>query len=154
MVLQLLQVGLGENCFSEILGVLLLVEELDVWAVSILLKVDFDWGHHLSVEKLLFIDGGKPGVRQNFIDVAVGAQALLLILAEEFLGDVHKLIGVLNSVLPLVGVHDLRLSNFEEQQLSLFVVEGCHSNKHLVYQDSKSPPVNREIVSLVHDHLR
>lgn len=46
------------------------------------------------------------------------------------------------------------MSDLEQQQLALAVVEGGHTDEHLVDQDAQRPPVDREIVALVHYHLR
>ena len=56
VVLELLEVGLGKNCFGKVLRILLLVEEFDVGTVAILLEINLNRWYHLFVDKIIFIE--------------------------------------------------------------------------------------------------
>ena len=92
-------------------------------------------------------------MRDDFLEVILRAKSLVLVLVQQLEYDVHKLITVLDLVLALVGEDHLGLADLKQQQLALAVVEWRHADEHLVDENAQSPPIDREIVALVHHHL-
>ena len=85
--------------------------------------------------------------------VRTATEPCLTILVQQLEHDVHELITVVDLVLALVWEDDARLSNLEEQQATLLIVEGRHADQHLVDEDAKGPPIHGEIVPCLRHHL-
>lgn len=116
---------------------------------EVLLQGDF----HGLVHELVDVNGGEERMGHDLIEVSIGTKSGLLVLVQKSHNYVNKLFGVVDLVLVLVGENNLRLLNFQEQELTFSVVERSDTDKHLINQNSYSPPVDREVVTLMSDHF-
>jgi len=144
---------LWQHRLCEVLCAALRVEVLAVETASRFRDVKHKRWLVLARQKQVLRNVGEEGMRQDFGGIALGAQALVLVLVQQLQHNVHELVTVLDLVLTLVWEHYLGLSDLQKKQLALSVVEGCHTDEHFINKNSKRPPVDREVVALVHHHL-
>jgi len=92
-------------------------------------------------------------VVKDFLEVSLAAKTVLFLLIEQRHHDVNEVVRVINLVLTLIGEHNLRGTDLEQQQAALLVIEGGHSDEHLVNQNAKRPPIHTQVVALVKHHF-
>lgn len=91
---------------------------------------------------------------ENLLTIALVPQSLVLFFVKESDNQVYYLIWVINPISGSVRENDLSILNFHEQHVSVTVVERSDTDKHFIYKDTESPPVNILIVTSPVDHLR
>ena len=92
-------------------------------------------------------------MRQDLLSITTRPQPLRLVFLQQPHHDVCKVVRVVDFILSFVREDDLTLLDLQKEQLPLAVVEWCHTDKHLVYDDAYGPPVNGEVMTLVGNHL-
>lgn len=90
---------------------------------------------------------------KDLVVVALTSKTCFFVLFQKLGNDVYNFVRVSDSVSAAIWENNARMLNFRHQYLSVAVKEWSDSDKHLVEEDTNSPPIDSHIVTSVIDHL-
>ena len=91
---------------------------------------------------------------QNLLHASFIPEAIIWILFEKFIDKIFRIVTDLEAVL-LVWEVDRIFSYHTEHSVLLVMIEWWYSNKHLIHESAKGPPINHKVIlCLMLKHFR